>query len=323
MRKSILFLFFFAFALLALAGCNSESIENVVYTDDDAIEMAMQGDSLQILQLTDLHFTYGIDSNDRLTLDCIQTLVESRSWDLVVITGDMAMSITGPSLFGKLVNFMESLETPWTFVFGNHETDYASYQSYLEKTEDTTYLRFKVGPEMVDGGIGNFRIVFTKDANPFYVLYFLDSHTERDNYTEEEGEYGYLSEAQVAWYEDHVQNDTVDSVMYMHIPLRQFMAAEESGADYDGLFLEDKVYPQGIDTGMFDAIVDAGKTKGVFVGHDHLNDFTIVVDGILLAYGQITGYNAYGDLPRGGRIVSVDASGVMTTSILLESEVSS
>lgn len=306
------------FLILGLVSCG-ESTVGVVYSDDEPFIIEMQGDSLKILQLTDLHLLYGMDAFDRLTLAGIKTMVESETWDMVVISGDMAMSISAPRLFARLLRFMESLQTPWTFIFGNHETDYNDYQDLLDKIKDTEYLYFKVGPELVDGGVGNFRIQFNHNGTPFYMLYLMDSHAERDEYTEEEGEYDYIRASQVTWYNGHASEDTTDSVMYMHIPLRQFINPQT----YDGIFNEDKVYAQGIDTGMFDAIVANGKTKAVFVGHDHLNNFSLVMDGVLLAYGQITGYNAYGNLDRGGRVVEISASGEMTTYILLEKEISS
>lgn len=316
MKKIILFAsFILLFALISCQGSNQE----IIYTDDEPFVIEMKNDSLKILQLTDLHLMYGVDSNDRKTLNGIRTLILSEDWDLVVITGDLTMSISAVSLFKRLIRVMESLETPWTFVFGNHETDFLDYADLLNAIKDTTYLKFKVGPMMEHGGIGNFRIIFTKDAFPFYTLYFMDSHSEREVYTEEEGEYGYIQTSQVEWYSSHADSDTTDSVMYFHIPLRQFM----NPVIYDGTFNEDKVYAQGVDTGLFDAIVTAGKTKGVFVGHDHLNNFSLTMDGVYLAYGQITGYNAYGNLDRGGRVVEISSDGMMTSYILYESEVSS
>ncbi len=297
----------------SLLGCVNQT---VLYSDNLPFVLDMENDTLKILQLTDLHLTYGIDSNDRLTFDTITNLVKSDDFDLVVITGDLSLSTSGPSLFVRLINHMESLETPWTFVFGNHETDYHDYEDYLAKIKNTEYLYFKVGPEMQEGGVGNFVIRFDKAGVPFYNLYFLDSHAEREEYTESEGEYGYLSLSQIEWYENLVSTDSTDSVVFMHIPLRQFIDSE----GYVGIFNEDMVYAQGIDTGFFDAMVENGRSKGVFVGHDHLNDFYVIQQGIVLAYGRITGHNAYGNLERGGRVIAIDASGIMSTYVLLESE---
>ncbi len=314
MKKLTIFILFALFVFMTACSSNTDTI---AYTDDVAFEIEMKGTELNILQLTDIHLTYGIDAFDRKTYDLIESLVKSDDFDLVVITGDMAMSISGPALFKKLVDVMESLETPWTFVFGNHETDYNDYQEYLSLITETTYLYFKVGPELENGGVGNFRIIFNQDSVPFYTLYFLDSHAERGVYTAEEGEYDYIHESQVEWVQEHLSEDITNSVMFFHIPLRQMMNPET----YNGIFNEDKVYAQGVDTGLFSVLSEAGKTVGVFVGHDHLNNFDVTIDGIMLAYGQVTGYNAYGDLPRGGRVIQIDQNQVMTSFILLESEV--
>jgi len=314
MKKiSLVLILFLVFCLTACQG----TPQPIVYSDDEPFVLEMSGDTLKILQFTDLHLTYGIDANDRKTLEMMEKLATSDDFDLIVITGDMTLSTAALALFSQLVKEMESLKIPWTFVFGNHETDYNEYQDFLSRIEDTDYLLFKTGPEMVDGGVGNFVIQFTQDSVPFYNLYLMDSHSEETVYTEEAGEYGYVSTAQVDWYTTHVTEDLVDSVMFMHIPLRQFM----NPAEYVGIFEEDKVYAQGIDTGLFDAIVQAGKTMGVFVGHDHLNDFYLIKNGVYLAYGRISGYNAYGNIERGGRVIAVSTTGVMTTSVLLENEV--
>jgi len=303
--------------LLAMISISLMSCQNqkpIVYTNDDPFTIEMEHDTLKILQLTDLHLTYGIDAFDRATFDGIKTLVSSDDFDLVVISGDMTLSPQGAKLFRTLIRVMEGLKTNWTFVFGNHETDFNSYSDFLNQIHDTEYLYFKVGPELEGGGVGNFKINFTKDGNPFYSVYLMDSHAERKNYTEEEGEYDYIKTSQVNWYESNVSLDTTDSIMFMHIPLRQFM----NPVNYSGTFGEDKVYAQGVDTGLFDAIVSHGLTKGVFVGHDHLNDFSFELDGVLLAYGQVTGYNAYGNLPRGGRVIEVSETGSLTSDIILE-----
>jgi hypothetical protein len=213
---------------------------------------------------------------------------------------------------------MESLEIPWTFIFGNHDNDFNDYTKLLDQIHDTKYLYYKNGPELIDGGIGNFKINFVYDDQIIYHAYFLDSKTERETYTEEEGEYGYLSDAQVSWYEDSVSTDLVESIVFMHIPLRQYIEAR----DYEGVFLEDKVYAQGIDTGFFDVMVAHNMSKAVFVGHDHLNDFSFTKEGILLAYGRISGYTSYGYLERGGRHIQIKDQ-VIDTYVKLESEVSS
>jgi len=300
--------------VFGLSACKPYTIE---YTDNDPFTLEIKGDTLKILQVTDLHLAYGIDYRDRKTLELIKNLAKSDDYDLIVITGDLTMSPYAPKLFLSLISHMESLEIPWTFVFGNHETDFHDYEDFLSIIPETEYLMFKVGPEITNGGYGNFKIEFTKNNLPFYNAYFLDSKAERKNYTEEEGEYDYLSLGQVWWYEDHVQTDTVDSLVFMHIPLRQFI----DPIDYVGIFNEDKVYAQGVDTGFFNKMVTYGRSKALFVGHDHKNDFYLMMEGIMLAYGRATGYNGYGNLEKGGRHIEILANKELLTYIILGSEV--
>lgn len=312
--KKIMMLLMSIALIMTLTGCKPYE---VIYTDDSPFVIEMEADDIRILQITDLHLTYGIDQRDRKTFSLIRALAEAERYDLIVITGDLSMSPQGPILFSRLIRFMESLGIPWTFVFGNHETDFNSYEEYLKRIPETKHLLFKVGPKLEQGGYGNFQILFEKNGTPFYKLYMLDSKAEIDPIEGIEDDYDYLSFAQVNWYESHVQNDSVDSIVFMHIPLRQYILAE----NYVGTFREKRVYAQSIDTGFFDAMVFHGRSKAVFVGHDHLNDFHFYLQGILLAYGRATGYNGYGDLEKGGRFIRISPTGELSTGLIGGSEV--
>jgi hypothetical protein len=158
---------------------------------------------------------------------------------------------------------------------------------------------------------------FTKDGNIFYHAYFLDSKAERYNDDTIVGTYDYINSHQVFWYEDLVEQDSHESIVFMHMPLIQFDVEE----GYIGIYNEKQVYAQGKDEGFFDAMLLHDKSKAVFVGHDHLNDFYVMVDGIMLAYGRATGYNGYGNLDRGGRHIEITQSGLLSSTIILNSEV--
>ncbi len=315
--KKIYVLLLTVFCTLLFYGCVPEV--NELYTDNEAIEVETTDQTIKILQLTDQHLMYGFGANDNDTLALIEELATKDDYDLIVLTGDQTMAPMSVRIYRTLIEKMESLEIPWTFIFGNHDNDFNGYEQLISAMldMDTSYLKFKVGPEMIDGGFGNFKIDFMYEGNPIYHAYFLDSKNEEDAYTESEGEYGYLSLAQVAWYEDYVQTDTFDSVVFMHIPLRQFMLVDESDPSFHGIYNEDKVYAQGKDTGFFDTMVAYGLSKGVFVGHDHLNDFSFILDGIMLAYGRNSGYSAYGNLTRGGRHIEISSTGELSSYIVL------
>ena len=59
--------------------------------------------------------------------------------------------------------------------------------------------------------------------------------------------------------------------------------------------------------GLFSAFARAGHMRGVFVGHDHINDFEGTLDGIRLVYGRVSGYQGYAmeGFPFGARIIDV------------------
>ena len=66
---------------------------------------------------------------------------------------------------------------------------------------------------------------------------------------------------------------------------------------------------------MFAAMKEAGDVMGMFVGHDHDNDYAVMWKDILLAYGRFTGGNTeYNHLPNGARIIVLDEGARTFTS---------
>ena len=66
---------------------------------------------------------------------------------------------------------------------------------------------------------------------------------------------------------------------------------------------------------MFAAMKESGDVMGMFVGHDHDNDYAVMWKGILLAYGRFTGGNTeYNHLPNGARIIVLDEGARTFTS---------
>ena len=51
----------------------------------------------------------------------------------------------------------------------------------------------------------------------------------------------------------------------------------------------------------FETVLELGNTKGMFFGHDHLNNFVLNYKGVLFSYGYSIDYSAYnGDLENIG-----------------------
>lgn len=299
-----------------LVGCQSGTQNH--FTNDSAFRLDLTEEKLTILQLTDLHLTFGIDYNDRRTFRLIKALVDETNPDIVVFTGDQTMAPFGPQLFKQLADVMDELDVYWTYVFGNHDNDHSRYEDYFAYTNSYEKLLFKVGPEIEDGGFGNFKIETYYNDLPFYNMYLLDSHNEAGG----DLEYGWLSDGQVDWYDTHAETDKnngVKSSVFIHIPLLEYTDFTPELAIDGGQ--NEGIYHQGTNTGFFDVMVEHGVSQAMFVGHDHLNNFSFLKSGILLAYGQASGYSGYGNTNKGGRLIEIDATKTMTTRLVLDEEV--
>ena len=314
------------FALLISQFSGQMAPKPIDFSDDQPFVFNLEQPSLKVLQFTDLHLTYGFDANDQKTLSQIKKITLHETPDLIVLTGDQTLSISAPARYRQLIRHMESLKTPWTMIFGNHENDFHSFNKIIDtiNSEDTTYLNFKLGPELSEGGYGNFRFEYYYEDNPFYNFYFLDSKTElnRKRESSDLSRYEYFSTAQVDWFKDKVDVDKltgIQSAVFTHIPLVQYRyATEAKGTPALVGQIREGIYTQSRDTGFFNAMKESGVSKAVFVGHDHRNNFEFDYEGIKLVYGQNSGYNGYGNITRGARIITIDDTKTLSTHIIYE-----
>ncbi len=58
-------------------------------------------------------------------------------------------------------------------------------------------------------------------------------------------------------------------------------------------------------TNAFETFIKTGNIRATFCGHDHNNDFHGTLHGITLHYGRKSGYNVYGDLIKGARVITL------------------
>lgn len=317
----------FAAVLMPFSSVAPNNAQVIPFSDDEAFTFTLNETSLKIVQFTDLHLTYGFDKHDRMTFDLIKKVSLNEKPDLLVFSGDQTMSLISVRLYKKLISYVEKLEIPWTFIFGNHDYDFVSKARLLRAISSvkTTYLHFKVGPDFKDHSAGNFVFNYYVDDTPFYNLYFLDSKDElKTNEKDTLSKYAYFSEAQVNWYKEKAlrdQSQDIYSTIFMHIPLPEYLHAkdDEYKDTLDGGDFGETVAAQGRNTGFFSAMQEAGKAQAVFVGHDHLNNFTFNYEGVLLAYGQASGYNGYGRVRRGARIINItgtDSVPLLRTNVI-------
>ena len=144
------------------------------------------------------------------------------------------------------------------------------------------------------------------------VLYCIDSHS----YSQIKGVngYDYIKFDQIQWYRENSKKFTeenngvpVSSYAFFHIALPEYnQAASSESAILYGIRKEKACAPQ-LNSGLFAAMKEMGDVRGVFVGHDHDDDYAVSWKGILLAYGRYTGGNTvYNHLTNGARVIELD-----------------
>jgi len=131
---------------------------------------------------------------------------------------------------------------------------------------------------------------------------------------EKYGNYAWIDWGQIAWYREQSRQYTtknngnpLPALAFFHIGVPEFKHLQNR-PDMYGHLGEGGGFPK-INSGMFQSMIEMGDVMGVFVGHDHDNDYIAQEYGIALAYGRVSGHDAYGDLERGARIIELYEDG--------------
>ena len=303
----------------------------------------------KITQITDIHIGGGMLSTkkDNMALNAVAAMITEEKPDLVVVTGDVAFPV--PYAAGTFNNkksailfadMMEKLGVYWCLAFGNHDTEVYSYYSraaiseiYTNKTKYPHCL-FQTGESNVSG-YGNYVVnIKNSEGKITQSLFMFDSHSYTDNdYLGIMWKYDCIHEDQVKWYKQTVadlteQNggETPKSLAFFHIPPAEMKEAFE---EYQQAGFKDTnnvkyhygkigesnyaICSSNYNYGIFNAFRE-NSTQGVFVGHDHLNNFCVDYKDVRLTYGYSIDYLAYSGiakfgLQRGCTIITVKPDG--------------
>ncbi len=271
---------------------------------------------LKICQLTDIHLEADGDLvKYNKTFHLINEILDNVKPDLVVITGDLAWGQKSREALKELAELFEEKEVIWAPVLGNHDGN--PPDSEIKTREDFAgcllgykHSLFELGEKDVSGN-GNYIIeILNTDSDVKWVLFMLDSHQ------------GDFYPSQLDWYRrtSATYSQYHAELSFFHVPIPEY----EEVWLYEKCkgFNQERVCATHYNDGLFSAFVRAGKMKGIFVGHDHINDFEGTLHGIRLCYGRGTGYQCYGleGYPLGARIIEIDENNTDTfeTSIYLE-----
>ena len=294
--------------------CEDEDSVTIAKVDSDG---KIMNDGFRILSSTDFHF--GDDNKLRFKcMDMFMKHIKATMPDLVVLTGDVIQSRFQHFDAVQFAQFMEEIGVYWAFVFGNHEArEEKGRFKYLLMRCMSTFphcLTRQGRPELF--GYGNYCINIMKSENEVLkTLFMFDSgrdiipeHAVAHGLPADTEGYDFLKNSQLDWYREKVtalkeQYGDVKSFMYMHIPIKEYENAITQD-EYDRWVFTDKcevlygvayesVGSSPYNSGMFDLIKELDCTQAVFSGHDHVNDFCAIYEGVYLVYNQYNGYETY------------------------------
>ncbi len=279
----------------------------IVSEDIDSVTIRKNSDGdFKVVMFTDTHLK-GDKELDNMTVTYLVENIKTQNPDLVILGGDNVTYGFNKKRNVQLAELFENLGVYWATVLGNHEGDgFMSYDraNVIKLFSSYDHCLVKEGKADIDGH-GNCTInILNADGTLREVFFLMDSGdymTDESKLeygvTDEDDVYDGVKTSQVEWYKE--KHDAIEaeygkfkSVTVVHIPPYQ---AEKEYAEGDFLYGEKRegVCESGFDAGLFDAMKEKGSAQAVYFGHDHVNDFGVMCDGILLSYIQPSGYSAY------------------------------
>lgn len=301
-----------------------------------------------IVQFNDTQDSHRID---RRTIELQEAVLDDVEPDFALINGDciaggMKTPEEAKQALNNVVLPMESRGIPWALTWGNHDEDSTKdtgvdEQDYVDFLRSYRHSLQLTGPSGVTGTTNQVITVESarrkkKDA---FAIWLLDS----GRYAPEEiagqdfegyPDWDWLRFDQVEWYArisralEEDNGALVHGLAFQHIPLWEHRFMWFGGVDTreDGDASRGKSRhsivgerneaecPGPFNSGMFSAMLHRGDVRGLFVGHDHINDYVGNYYGIELGYGPGTGFGPYGldgdrrNHMRGARVFRLDES---------------
>ncbi len=301
------------------------------FTEDCYIALEKEpGEDFVVLNLADLQLkdeeVYGEEGEK--TEAVVTKLIEDTQPDLITLSGDNAW---GTISYLEMVEFVDSFGIPWAPVMGNHDgqnciSEFWCSELYLEAEN----CLFEFGP--ADMGYGNYIINITENNKIIHTFYMMDTH-DNDEFTLPDGTveegYDHLWANQIEWYKwavngiNDIAGRTVQSTVIMHIPVYEYKDAwaaawNEEKQDFNPLYSlvasgsnHEGVACSPVNNGFFDVCKELGSTKNIICGHDHVNDSSILYNGIRLTYALKTGFGSYYEEEKiGGTTIVLGSLGI-------------
>lgn len=265
----------------------------------------------KIVQFTDVHYIHN-NPKSAISIERINEVLDTEKPDLVLFTGDVIYGKPAEEGMRTILNLASKRKIPFGMTFGNHDNEQGLTRTELFDIIKTIPYNLTDSVAGVSGASNYILPVKSSDGKKdATVLYCMDSHS----YSQIGGigGYDYIKFDQIQWYRENSAQYTkqnggtpVPSLAFFHIALPEYnQAASDETAILVGTRKERACAPQ-LNSGLFTSMKEMGDIQGVFVGHDHDDDYAVYWKGILLAYGRYTGGDTvYNNLTNGARVIEM------------------
>jgi hypothetical protein len=257
----------------------------------------------KIMQLTDIHYNFAEPAHAQSSIEFIREAVALVQPDLIMVTGDVVVSKDTRKAWQDIVGVLSESKIPWAAVLGNHDSEYElTNRQIIELLTDYPYNLTENGPENISGN-GNYVLTVGASASAgktAAVLYCFDTKKQHQ----------WIAYDQMDWYRQQSSRLTeqnagipLPALAFYHIPVPEFK--EVIGKPTTAGIQKESVCSPVLNSGSFTAMHECKDVMGIFVGHDHDNNYIGCLHNICLAYGYKSGRQSYGDIGRGVRVIEL------------------
>ena len=299
-------------ALLAVVLCAAMLIAAAspafAAVDDNGVLRFNKDGKLKIMQISD---TQDIDIPREAMIMFMEKALDAEKPDLVVFTGDQIAGgkiKTAEGVYAGIKAILKPVTDrgiPFTFVFGNHDTDEGCPVS---RDEQLAYyqtlpgcLAYDAVPEMYGSGTHNLPIYASKGNDIKFNLWLFDSN----DYDRENGGYDYVHQDQIDWYVktseelEKKAGHPVPSIAFQHI-----IVPEVAELLVDSPFKGENAISKKLNGQNKLLMLKPGKTSGMMLEFPCMGDYAQLVDDagrtLFFTHGHIFGagfQNSVDNLP--------------------------
>jgi hypothetical protein len=277
----------------ALSGDDVALLGGYTKATPSSLEIS-EKDQFKLLVATDLHCDLQ-DNDDLRVFSDLSSIIANYRPDLLILDGDLATNL-GFNGLKWVIDHVAELGIPWVYARGNHDdpADLTQFHAYLSSAANSLHRGTSADP--------NYRLEMRNkgESKTLWNLFIIDD----GSYTPTMG----FKQAQIDWFKAEVARigaNPPPAFVFCHIPLPQYQQVWDNGAtgEKNEAICFESSLPEA-----FSALVESHQVRGMWCGHDHVNNYYGTLDGVMLAYARHTGYHSYGDLKRGATLITVNAA---------------